>query len=605
MKPVRLRIPHAGAGMVLGILVAGPAQPVPVEMELSFSGGGGGTLSFDYFGTDPTLIAFDQVSDFTASFEIQGQTWDESHLFGKYDNPVVGDPEVFLVDASGGDGTEWYWDDGKEDQGETEIVGFDNGSSLLTFDEGDLGSRDYRIDGMIAGTYLAATGPLSLPSTRDPIAEALEAISTSPNTASTAGVIAVACPASNRKDPDARFTQDCNVLVENAFSTDPLTIDQASAALGAITADQATVPLSSSRGSLSSQLQNLSARLGALRGGATGVSVRGLTISASEVDGFDGALAGVDGVLAATGGAAGADGGLITLGDGRLAVFVNGAISSGDKDATSNEEGFDFDSWGITAGVDYRFRTDLVAGLAVGYNKNDTEIDNDGGNLDTDGYSVSLYGTYFRGESLYVDGVLTYGSNDYDQERNIRYRIGNEFVNQTASADYDGNQWSGAIGVGYDIPRGPWTFGPVARLQYVSADVDGYSERMSNPSGPGGGWPTRIDDLDQESFTSTIGGNLSRAIGTEWGVVLPQLHLSWVHEFRDDAVAVNGSFLQDPTGGVFSIRSDRPDSDYFNARLGVSMQLARGNSAFLYYNKVFGYRDLDVDTVGAGVRLEF
>jgi len=566
MSFLRLRIRYAGAGLVLGLLAVGPALPEPA-MDPTLAKGGSG--SRDHRGTDPTLIAVKQAANLGASFE------------GASDR---------------------YRDDSKEDPDETEIVGFDNGMGPLDVAGGAAGRRDYQIDGPEQETYAATTGPVAPTPVQNDIDQALQAISSSPNTASTAAVISVACPASNERDKEARFSQDCNVLVDGALAPDPTSNDQARTALGAVTAEQATVSLASSRGSLTSQLQNLSARLGALRGGATGVSVRGLTISASGADGFGGARAGNK---SATGGAAGADGGLFAGGQDRLGVFVNGTISSGDKDATINEDGFDFDGWGITAGVDYRFRTDLVAGLAIGYNKNDTDIDNDGGSLDTDGYSISLYGTYFHRESLYVDGVLTYGSNDYDQKRNIRYRIGDEAVNQTAAADYDGDQWSGAVGVGYDIPRGPWTLGPVARLQYVSADLDGYSERMSDPSGAGGGWPTRVDGTDQESFTSTIGGNLSRAIGTKWGVALPQMHLSWVHEFIDDAVEVDGSFIQDPTQGVFSIRSDKPDSDYFNARLGVSVQLARGNSGFLYYNKVFGYRDLDVDTLGVGVRLEF
>jgi outer membrane lipase/esterase len=192
-----------------------------------------------------------------------------------------------------------------------------------------------------------------------------------------------------------------------------------------------------------------------------------------------------------------------------------------------------------------------------------------------------------------------------DQKRNIRYQVADTAVSQTAKADYDGDQWSAAIGAGYNLSAGPWSYGPVVRLEYVSASVDGYSERMSNPDANGGAWASRLDDMDQESLTSTVGANLARAISTEWGVVLPQLHLGWVHEYKNDAVAVNGSFIQDPTNGVFSITSDKPDTDYFNARIGVSAQFAGGTSAFLYYNKVFGYRDLQLDNIGVGVRLTF
>jgi uncharacterized protein with beta-barrel porin domain len=502
--------------------------------------------------------------------------------------------------------------------GEIEIDGTKYAVELLGFtDDGETFEELVVAEGDDAEAGLAAIFRIiSPPKPPTPIGEALQSISTTPNTASTASAIAIACPASNERTPDSQFTSDCNVLVDGARSDEANTNAQSAAALSAITAQQATAPLSDSRASLRTQFQNLSTRLATLRGGATGISFRGLAINAPGQSAFDGELAGfpADPTSALGGGASADPGNFYSFGDGRIGVFVNGTISTGDKDPTTNEDGFDFDSWGITAGIDYRFRENLIAGIAGGYNSGSTDIDNSGGSLDTDGYSISVYGTYFHGESAYVEAIFSYGRTDYDQERNIRYLIEdvsvnqtteNVSVNQTASADYDGNQWSGAIGIGYDIPKGPWTFGPVARMQYVSADVDGYSERIAAPNAPGGGWAARLGDTDQDSFTTTLGGNVSRAFGTPWGVVLPQLHLSWVHEFEDDAIAVNGSFIEDPTGSIFEITSDKPDSDYFNARIAVSAQLARGNSAFIYYNKIFGYRDLDVDTLGAGLRLEF
>jgi len=447
--------------------------------------------------------------------------------------------------------------------------------------------------------------------TQEEINQAMGGIATTPNTTSTASVIAIACPVANRDQPGARFTRDCNNLIAvGAFAPQGSELnDQAIVALDSITPNQATAPLSSSRDSLGTQLRNVSTRLAALRSGAVGMSLQGLPTGAGLNDALGSEVAGLAAGLAeVTGGAASGDDASNTLfafGDGRLGVFINGSLSSGDKDPTSNEDGFSFDGWGLTAGVDYRFTDSAILGLAVGYNSGSTDLDNNGGSLDTDGYSLSLYGTYYPDEHVYADAVITYGSNSYDQERNIRYRVGNYNVNQVASADYDSSQWSATIGAGYDIPRGPWTFTPVVQLQYLSADVDGYTERMSAPNAPGGGWGTRLGDMDQESLTSMLGFNVSHAFSTNWGVILPQLHLDWVHEYKNDAVAINGSFVDDPTSGVFGVRSDRPDSDYYNARLGVSAQLARGNSLFLYYNKVLGYRNLDLDSLGAGVRLTF
>ncbi len=379
-------------------------------------------------------------------------------------------------------------------------------------------------------------------------------------------------------------------MVVAAASGDKRREEQSTQTLSVVTVDQATVPLSSSRASLSTQLQNLSSRLTALRAGATGLSVRGLQ------------MAGL-GEQPLAGGAASADGAIFS--DERVGVFVNGSYSSGDKDGTANEDGLGFDAWGFTAGVDYRFTDAFVLGLALGFGENVTKIDRNGGRLDTKTFSVSAYGTYFIDDGLYLDGILTYSDNDYDQRRNLNYVLDNTLVRQTASADYDGSQWSMAIGGGYQFSNGPWSYGPTLRLEYVSASVDGYAEQMSNPNLPGGGWAARLNKLDQESFTSSIGFDVSRAVSMEWGVLSPQLNLSWIHEFKDDALNINGVFVEDPNRNRFSVTSDRPDSDYFNARIAVAAQMAGGTSAFLYYNKVFGYKNLDVDSFGAGVRMAF
>lgn len=432
---------------------------------------------------------------------------------------------------------------------------------------------------------------------QEAINAALQTIAFNPNTGSTAAVISTGCPQSAA---GSQFREDCTPIVLGALSDDSELNAEATAALAAVTDEEATVSLSSSRASMSSQLQNLTTRLSALRAGATGLSLGGLAFQ----NGLENADFPFAQAMQATGGAASADGSAL-LADERLGAFVNGTVTRADKDATTNESGFDSDSWSITGGMDYRFLDNLVAGIAVGYFKNTLDIDNSGGDLETTGYSFSLYGTYYQGENFYVDGIVSYGNNDYDQSRNIRYRVGGVGVSQTADASYGGEQWSAALGVGYDLSKGPWTYGPVARLEYVSADVDSYRESISSPNAPGASWAARVGDMNQTSLTSTLGGNLSRAVSTEWGVLLPQLHLAWVHEYEDDAVSVNGSFIADPVNSVFTITADRPDTDYFNGRLSVSAQLAGGTSAFLFYNKVFGYRDLDVDTVGAGVRLTF
>jgi outer membrane lipase/esterase len=166
-----------------------------------------------------------------------------------------------------------------------------------------------------------------------------------------------------------------------------------------------------------------------------------------------------------------------------------------------------------------------------------------GGSADTRSYGFSLFGTYYVLEQFYVDGMLSFGWNNYSLARVISYNLGptpsgtgqptgtgsdktTEPVNQIARADPNGNQYSFNIGAGYDFRQGAWTFGPLARLQYLKLNIDGYQETINNPN-PGFGWALAQASQDVESLTTVLGGRASYAISTGLGVLLPQVRIEW------------------------------------------------------------------------------
>ncbi len=425
--------------------------------------------------------------------------------------------------------------------------------------------------------------------TQEEIDHAMESIARTPPQRSVAAAISTICPKGVALD---RLQRDCDQVVSAALQNNQT---QASHALSQVTADQASTSVDAAQTSVQAQFRNLSTRIAALRGGITGLSLRGLTVN------LDGENLPIAQILEGLGGAAGDE----VLSFGRWGIFINGSYSAGDRDRTQNAAGFDTNAVSITLGADYRFQENLIGGLAFGYTSNNTDLDSNGGSLDIDAYHLSLYGTYYQDNGFYLDGIFSYGWDDYDQRRRIRYEINSIRVNQTAFADFKGHQWSASLGGGYSLSRGPWSFGPTARLEYVQTDVDGYQERMSNPTADGGGWAVRIQDQDVTFFHSQLGAEVAYAISTSWGVLQPSAHLEWVHEFEDGGDNVVGHFVQDTSRTQFSLPTDRNDKDYYNLRIGVSAQFAKGRSAFLYYRKLFGYSDLNAYTIGGGLRLEF
>jgi outer membrane lipase/esterase len=284
----------------------------------------------------------------------------------------------------------------------------------------------------------------------------------------------------------------------------------------------------------------------------------------------------------------------------RLGAFVNGNFGVGDKDGTDRELGFEYDSQGVTAGVDYRFTDNFVLGGTFGYNAIKSDFDASRGNLDLDGYSFSLYSTYYN-DDFYLDTVLSGGWNEYDSRRNIQL----PGFNQTALGDTRGNDYSFNVTGGYDFHQQGLTYGPYGRVSYQNVQIDGYQENASNPGSTGFGAVTSIDKQNAVSLQTALGGQLSYAISTSFGVLMPTARAEWVHEFHDGSRPVNWKLSNIPTQTTIVNVSDGADRNFGNLGAGLSATFTHGASAFLFYEAMVGRDHISEHSINAGVRAEF
>ncbi len=282
----------------------------------------------------------------------------------------------------------------------------------------------------------------------------------------------------------------------------------------------------------------------------------------------------------------------------RLGFFVNGQVSFGDRPTVAGESGFDFETTGLTAGVDYLVSDRFFFGAAAGYLDTGTDFVGAGGELDAEGISLSLYGSWYLAH-FYVDGVLGYGVQDYDTVRNVdlpRPFAGRDrFV---AAARPEGDQLSWSLGAGYDTDRGAWSLGGFGRLSGVEADIDAYAESGA------GVFDLAFASQTARSLLAEVGVEITYAASKSWGVLLPTLRLAALHEFEDDLRLIRARFAQDRTATDFVVPTAAPDRDFFNLAAGVTATLPRGRTLFLLYDTDLGRDDLDVATITFGLRLE-
>lgn len=279
--------------------------------------------------------------------------------------------------------------------------------------------------------------------------------------------------------------------------------------------------------------------------------------------------------------------------------FVNGSISRGDQDIDSDELDVvqDFDSVGITAGVDYRRSARWVLGGAIGYNKFESKL-TDAGGLDTSGFTLTGFSAWYLNDTTYVDTRLSYGRIDLDQSRRLRINLTGFALDETLESSTSATQMQFAASVGHHISRGAWTFTPNGFIRYMRSTVDGFSESGSD-------FAVSYSDQTVSSTVFGAGLQVSRVISLSNGVLTPQFDLVWNQETGNDDTVIDAAYVGGNPGEFFRLRPEDPDKSYGSVGFGLVYILANGKQAYMQLRQSVGVDGLSQSTVNLGARFEF
>ena len=361
-------------------------------------------------------------------------------------------------------------------------------------------------------------------------------------------------------------------------------------------------------GGANRQLNNVRARLDKLRGngGQRGVDVSGVgfNIQGSTLpSGLLGAAAGDENEL---------------LADSRWGVFANGEYAFGKKSnndidtmIAAGDRNFDFNSKGVTLGVDYRFPGEkVVFGTALGYKDFQVDFSTQLGETNVKGYNFSAYGTYFLSDKSYFDAIVGVGGNSINSRRPVNNDgSGNIGSNPTfAIGKPKTSERLLSIGGGYEFNRGEWAITPYGRLDYTLGLIDGFTEKASHPSANTSMF--HINEQEIEALTSSVGIRASRSISTSNGVFVPQASIEWKHEFKGRGAIAGQSVYVDNSGLNLSpqfVESNMStiDRDYFNIGFGVSAVFPKGKSAYINVETRQGDSTFKDNALKAGFMWEF
>ena len=230
-----------------------------------------------------------------------------------------------------------------------------------------------------------------------------------------------------------------------------------------------------------------------------------------------------------------------------------------EQDERKGVKGFDATTGGFAIGVD----TDEIVhggrvGVAFAYAKADVDSDQaNNAQTDIDTYQLTAYGSKDLANDMYVDGMISYAFNEHEGSRT-------DFLNDTYTADYDGNQFSvkGEVGKSYDWANTRVT--PNFGLHYIMVETDDYTETGSGANGQS------VDTDNQSALLVSLGADMEWNItGRDGSEYMPYLRAKYSYDAIGDEVETTSTFL----GGGTAFTAQGADIARHSLGLGAGVNV--------------------------------
>ncbi|MEM1086393.1 MAG: autotransporter domain-containing protein [Pseudomonadota bacterium] len=265
--------------------------------------------------------------------------------------------------------------------------------------------------------------------------------------------------------------------------------------------------------------------------------------------------------------------------------FVEVTAYQGDQEALSASDERDIDGLTLTAGIDRQISEDIRLGGFLSYGESDNDAKDGASVASTEGFTLGAYGVK-TGGYLDLSGYVGYGQTEISTART-------GLAGGTISGDTDATEIM--IGVAGSKAFNDH-FEGIASLDYVSYDIDGYTET-------GGVSAVTIGDETVESLQGSLGGNVYFTKDTAtWQ---PRVGGRLVYDFSgEESSAVISLPGQVGTAGADLVGSS-DDLGWIVVSAGLDYQTKGKVVGGVFVEQTLDRDNLDYTTFGARLRLEF
>jgi T5SS/PEP-CTERM-associated repeat protein len=287
--------------------------------------------------------------------------------------------------------------------------------------------------------------------------------------------------------------------------------------------------------------------------------------------------------------------------DNHWGMFVDGNGIFAQANSGNMLPGYNSQSGGVTTGLTYKWNESVGTGIYCGYQGTYTKSGADGSGLGTGSSLIDnavrfgVFGTYGQkdGKGLFVNALAGGGYHNFQATRIIQYAG----MNRTANSAPGAGELDTMLAAGYDIKKGKFTFGPTASLQYTYLGVNSLNETGAQSlSFNSGGW-------NSSSMLSSVGAHAAYSwVAHKNILVVPQVNLSWQHEFMQNPYAISGNL--GGTSPTFSNWSATPIRDFLYTGVGFTVEFSKRWNTSFFYNAAAGNSDLVSQNIfwSAGVK---
>ncbi|MEO6920605.1 MAG: putative Ig domain-containing protein [Collimonas sp.] len=255
-----------------------------------------------------------------------------------------------------------------------------------------------------------------------------------------------------------------------------------------------------------------------------------------------------------------------------LSLWVGGAVDFGQQYVNGRQAGFRFHTDGVSIGGDYRINDFATFGIGGGFSRDSSDVGDNGTKSTAESVIGAMYGSLRPAKNVFIDGVLGYGTLNFNSNRYIT--DGGGF----ATGLRHGDQVFGAIVSGVEFHQEGWMWSPYGRLELMSATLDQYTETASGLNA--------LTYFKQTVRTSSasLGVRAEGRYMTSIGTWVPRGRVEFRHQFQgqDDAGLAYADLAA--AGPAYIVHTTGQDTGNWSAGVGARLVMHNGVMFTIDYN---------------------